>query len=107
MQSKPLLAVSDSLGDEILLIVDRLKAGATLKVFVLALQLVSQSLFDSVKKRFIVGKQPLHHRSTGLVRSEDFDEIPLFRTTRTTEERKRNFSMFVRELFRSCGAIVV
>ena len=40
MQSKPLLAVSDSLGDEILLIVDRLKAGDCFELFVFALQLV-------------------------------------------------------------------
>ena len=43
-------------------VVDRLKAGAALKLFVFALQLVSQSLFDSVKKRFIVGKQPSRRR---------------------------------------------
>ena len=56
-------------------VVDRLKAGAALKLFVFALQLVSQSLFDSVKKRFIVGKQPLHHWSTGLVQSENWDSL--------------------------------
>ena len=42
--------------------VDRLKAGTALKLFVFALQLVPQSLFDSVKERFIVGKKPPHHR---------------------------------------------
>ena len=54
-------------------IVDRLKAGATLILFVFALQLVSQSLFDSVKKRFIVGKQSCHRRLTGIVWIKIFD----------------------------------
>ena len=57
-------------------IVDRLKAGAALILFVCALQLVSQSLFDSVKKRFIVGKQSCHRRLTGIVWIKIFDFGP-------------------------------
>ena len=73
-------------------VVDRLKAGAALKLFVFALQLVPQSLFDSVKERFIVGEQSPHHR---------LDWVGL--------KRKLGFPVLIsiRGLFRSRGAILV